>query len=103
MSKAKGKKHYISKKLITIEQDNQDQSPDSSIIKVNLKTPQNPKDLFLFISSISKLKLISKAAEILLLEKLLKYINKTNSTKTANLIMRLWLNIGIINIDNTIE
>ena len=51
----------------------------------------------------SKLKLISKATKTLLLEKLLKCINKMNSTETADLIIRLWLNIGIASIDNTIE
>ena len=40
---------------------------------------------------------------MLLLEKLLKYINKTNSTKTADLVIRSWLNIGIASIDNTVE
>ena len=53
--------------------------------------------------SMSKLKLISKAAKILLLEKLLKYINEINSTETTDLIIRLQLNTGITSIDNIIE
>ena len=51
----------------------------------------------------SKLKLISKTTKTLSLEKLLKYINKTNSTKTTNLVIKSQLNTGIISIDNAIK
>jgi hypothetical protein len=53
--------------------------------------------------SILKLKSITKATKTLLLEKLLKCINKENNIKTAKALIGTWLNTGIISIDNIIE
>jgi hypothetical protein len=53
--------------------------------------------------SILKLKSITKAAKTLLLEKLLKCINKENNTKTTKVLIGTWLNTGIVSIDNIVE